>query len=153
MRVLRVIVNSVAFVLLLLVAFYSWYISPLYFVLFVLAALDQAEDVYYYVYNKRLVPLWMMPFDLMFEIMLTGVGIAMFVFSVIYYAYFQTWFFRVIMPLSIAIVYSAIEDVVIWMRDMKQARQRALTPKLVTHHVCEEKVVRSEKGKFVRRKK
>ena len=149
-RIFRITINSFAMVLMLLVAFFIWGYSPLYSVLFFLSALDQFEDVYYYVYRKRLVPLWMLPFDVMFEVVLAGIGIAIFVFSLLYYAYFQTWFFRVMIPLSLMIVYSAIEDIVVWVRTIRA--EGGFAPSMVSHHVCPKEEVCVQEGRFVRRK-
>lgn len=145
-RMARIIINSFVFVLLLLIAYMIWSSSPLLAFLLVLAAIDQFEDVYYYTYRKRLFPMWFMPIDVMFEMVVVVIGLGILVFSLIYYAYFETWFFRAMMLLSIPIIYSAIEDVVLWRRAFSSTNLH-----VVMHYVCKEKEVREEK-RFVRRK-
>jgi len=150
-RIFRIIVNSFAMILMILLAFFVWNYSPLYSFIFFLASLDQFEDVYFYVYRKRLVPVWLFPFDVMFEVVLAGIGVAILIFSLIYYSYFQTWFFRVMIPLSIVIIYSAIEDTVVWMRSARAKTEETLSPSMVAHYVCPKEEI-YEGRKFVRRK-
>jgi hypothetical protein len=116
LRVLRVIVNSFALVVLAVLGAVTLQFNPLLATLFFLSALDQFEDVYYYVYGKRLVPRRLMPLDIVLELILVLVGAGMFVLSLIYYYFFSTWFFRALLPLSILIVYSALEDIAEWFK-------------------------------------
>lgn len=148
MRLFRVMINSFVFILLVVVAYVMWRSNPLLSVVLLLAAVDQFEDVYTYVYGRRLFPPWFMPFDFVFEMVVLGLGILLFVFSLIYYSYFETWFFRSLLILSIPIMYSAVEDIVLWYNPTQPLLDR---PKLVTGYVCQKEVVREEK-KFVRRK-
>jgi len=150
MRVVRIIINSFTFVLLLIIAYVVWRSNPLLSFLLALVAIDQFEDVYYYVYRRRLFPEWFMPFDMIFEMVVVGIGLGMLVFSLIYYAYFETWFFRALLFLSIPIIYSAVEDIVMWRQAPPKSSPVAPTTS-VMHHVCPEKEVREEK-RFVRRK-
>jgi len=121
--VIRVIINSFSFVLLLILAYVVWESNPLLSVLFMLASIDQFEDVYYYVHRKRLFPSWLMPLDIIFEGVLAIVGFIMFFFSVIYYAYFETWFFKAVLFISLSMIYSAVEDIVIWRSSFRPAKE------------------------------
>ena len=151
-RVVRTIINSFTFILLLIVAYVMWQGNPLLSLLLALAAVDQFEDVYYYVYRKRLFPPWLMPLDMIFEMIVIGIGLGMLIFSLIYYAYFETWFFRALLLLSIPIIYSATEDIIMW-RQVPEAPSppRVALATAVMHHVCPKKEVCEEK-RFVRRK-
>ena len=122
-RVIRVIINSFSFVLLLILAYVVWEGNPLLSVLFMLASIDQFEDVYYYVHRKRLFPSWFMPLDIIFEGVLAIVGFIMFFFSVIYYAYFETWFFKAVLFISLSMIYSAVEDIVMWRSSFRPAKE------------------------------
>jgi len=144
-RLLRIVVNSFALVLLLIMAAVTFQGNPALSLVLALAAIDQFEDVYTYVYNRRLFPEWFFPFDLLFEVVLFGVGLGMLVFSVVYYAYFETWFFRALIPLSLLIMYSSVEDVVMWLGGLKTQ------PTTVMHYVCSKEEVREEK-RFVKRR-
>ncbi|RLG77828.1 MAG: hypothetical protein DRO12_01015 [Thermoprotei archaeon] len=143
-RLLRIIINSFGLVLLLVLAFVLWKSNPALSVLLALAAVDQLEDVYYYVYMKRFFPEWFMPFDMLLESALFCVGLGMLVFSLVYHAYFETWFFKALIPLSILVMWSSVEDVMMW-------RKPEIKLGMVTHYVCPKEKVRGEE-KFVRRK-
>lgn len=155
LRVVRVIINSFAFILLVILAYIMWQCNPMLSFLLALAAIDQFEDVYYYTYRKRLFPFWFMPFDMIFETMLFVIGLGMMIFSVAYYVYFETWFFRALLPLSIMIMYSAVEDILMWRRtppeSFKPGITSLFTSLMVTHYVCQKKEVCEEK-RFVRRR-
>lgn len=152
-RVVRIIINSFTFILLLIIAFVVWRSNPLLSFLLALAAIDQFEDVYYYTYRKRLFPSWFMPFDMFFEVVAIGIGLGMLVFSLIYYAYFETWFFRALLFLSIPIIYCAVEDIVMWRQPPPEGSKPELISKAVMHHACPKEEVREEEGfRFVRRK-
>ena len=151
-RLIRVVINSFALILLGILACVMWQSNPAYSFIFALAAVDQFEDVYYYVYRRRLFPEWFMPFDTVFEMVLFGVGLGMMLFSISYYIYFETWFFKALLPLSILIMYSAVEDILIW-RMPAGSRPRVPTPSTVMHYVCPKEKVREEKRfKYVRKK-
>lgn len=144
LRTFRIIINSFAFVLLIVLAYVFWSSNPLLSILFLLSSIDQYEDVYYYTYRRRLFPGWFMPFDLVFETVLMGVGAVMLLFSLVYYSYFQTWFFKSLIPLSVLIMYSAGEDVASWRSG--RSYNSVLTAVRVTGHE-----VRERKA-FVKRK-
>jgi len=151
-RIVRIIINSFTFILLLIIAYVMWQSNPLFSFLLALAAIDQFEDVYYYVYRRRLFPPWFMPIDMIFEMVVVGIGLGMLIFSLIYYAYFETWFFRALLFLSIPIIYSAVEDIVLWRHLPPETSSPHVAPTTaVMHYVCAKEKVR-EKKRFVRRK-
>lgn len=145
LRLLRVIVNSFALVVLTVLGAVTLQFNPLLATLFFLSAIDQFEDVYYYVYGKRLVPRHLMPLDIVFESILVLVGVGMFVLSLIYYYFFSTWFFRALLPLSLLIVYSAIEDIAEWFKPGVAGAAK------VTRGVGEE-IREEEEFRFIRRR-
>jgi len=126
MRVARIIINSFAFILLVILAYVMWQSNPTFSILLALAAIDQFEDVYYYVYRKRLFPSWFMPIDVVFEVVLFVVGLGMLLFSITYYIYFETWFFRALLPLSIMVMYSSVEDILMWRQPPSETVKHAL---------------------------
>jgi len=146
-RVARIIINSFVFVLMLVLAYVMWQSNPLFSFLLALVAVDQFEDVVYYVYRRRLFPDWFMPIDMIFEMAVMGIGLGMLIFSLLYYAYFETWFFRALLFLSIPVIYSAVEDIILWRQPPVEAGLEA-----VKHYVCPKEEVCEEK-RFVRRKR
>jgi len=159
-RVLRVIINSFGFVAMCIVAYVVWQTNPWLSLLFALSAFDQFEDVYYYVYNKRLLPRWALPLDLLGEGVLIVFGLTMLVMSVAYYVYFSTWFFRAMLILSILIVWSSVEDVIVWVsaseESSPQIQPTAPSPAPITStvfgYVCKKEEVCEKKGRFVVRR-
>jgi len=160
-RVIRVILNSFGFIAMAVAAYVTWQTAPWMSLLFALAALDQFEDVYYYVYGRRLMPRWMLPFDLVAEGVLFGFGLGMLILSAAYYAYFSTWFFRSMLVLSILIMWSSVEDIMGWLAPTPtQSPPTAVTPVPVTSvssvvgYVRKKEAVREEEGfRFVARKR
>jgi len=154
-RLVRIIMNSFTFMLLLIVAYVVWGGNPLLSVFLVLAAVDQFEDVYYYTYRRRLFPEWFRPIDMIFEMFVVGIGLGMLVFSLMYYMYFETWFFKALLFLSIPVIYSAIEDMVFWRKypgSPPSAKEVVKELPEVLLYVCQkEEAVREEK-RFVRRR-
>jgi len=150
-RVVRIIVNSFTFILLLVIAYVMWQSNPLFSILLILAAVDQFEDVYYYTYMKRLFPSWFMPIDMVLEMLVMGIGIGMLLFSIVYYVYFETWFFRALLLLSIPVIYSAIEDMATWMTPAPVESSKPVVSGMVMQYVYPREEVREEK-RFVRRK-
>jgi hypothetical protein len=148
MKLLRIVVNSFAFVIIIILAYIFWQSNPLFSIVLFLSAIDQLEDVYYYSYGKRFFPKWFMPLDIIFEFTLFGIALMMFIFSIIYYAYFETWFFRALIPLSLIIMYSSIEDVVLWEKTPIQIQAKPLMGMV---YVCKkEEICKGER--FVKRK-
>ncbi len=154
-RVLRVIVNSLAFVVLLMMAVSVWYGNPLLAIVLFLAAIDQFEDVYYYTTGKRMFPDWFRPIDVSLELVLIAVGVGILLFSVVYYLYFETWFFRMLMIMAVLMVYSAAEDIVQW-RSGEQMLPTSTPPLSLIASVVGGRYVRSKKEvrakAFVRKK-
>jgi hypothetical protein len=157
-RVFRVIVNSFAFVLTIVTSVVTLQYNPWLSTVFFLASLDQFEDVYYYVYGKRLIPRSLMFLDIVFEGVMFMIGLAMLMLSVSYYAYFSTWLFRALIFLSIMVMWSSVEDVIQW----TSAPTATATPSVqipsspipakVFTYVREKKEVCETEGRFVRRK-
>jgi hypothetical protein len=158
-RVFRVIINSFAFILTLIMAVVTFQYHPWLALVFLLASFDQFEDVYYYVYGKRLIPRSLMFFDIIFEGVMFMIGLAMLMLSVSYYAYFSTWFFRAMIFLSIMIMWSSVEDVIQWASPAPATPSVQVPstpspsmPVKVFVHVRAEKEVCEAQGRFVRRK-
>jgi hypothetical protein len=157
-RVFRVIVNSFAFVLTIVMSVVTFQYNPWLSIVFFLASLDQLEDVYYYVYGKRLVPRSLMFIDIVFEGIMFMIGLAVLLLSVSYYAYFSTWFFRALLFLSIMIMWSSVEDVLQWAAPTVSAPvgtqpiPTSPMPVKVFVYVRAEKEVCEAQGRFVRRK-
>jgi hypothetical protein len=158
-RVLRVILNSFAFILMLIMAVVSFQYHPLLALVFLLTSFDQFEDVYYYVYGKRLIPASLKFFDIVFEGIMFMIGLAMLLLSVSYYAYFSTWLFRALIFLSIMVMWSSVEDVIQWVSAPTAAPsvQTPSTPSSpipvkVFTYVREKKEICETEGRFVRRK-
>jgi hypothetical protein len=157
-RVFRVIVNSFAFVLTIVMGVETLQYNPLLSIVFFLASLDQLEDVYYYVYGKRLIPRSLMFFDIIFEGVMFMIGLAMLMLSVSYYAYFSTWLFRALMFLSIMVMWSSVEDVIQWTSAPTAAPSVQIPapsspiPVKVLTYVRAKKEVCEAEGRFIRRK-
>ncbi|MCC6057977.1 MAG: hypothetical protein LM568_03565 [Desulfurococcaceae archaeon] len=155
-RVFRVIVNSFAFVLTIVMSVVTFQYNPLLSIVFFLASLDQLEDVYYYIYGKRLIPRSLMFIDIVFEGVMFMVGLAMLLLSVSYYAYFSTWFFRALLFLSVMVMWSSVEDVLQWVSapatPTAPGTQAPSIPMKVFTYVREKKEVCETQGRYVRRK-
>jgi len=113
-RIVRIIVNSFAGCLMLLIASVVYIYSPWLAVLVAVASFDQFEDVYFYASGKRLIPAWLAPVDVLFEGVCASLGLAVALFSLVYMAYFNTWFFQMLFALSVPMVWSAVEDIGYW---------------------------------------
>lgn len=107
----RVLMNSLAFFLLLVLGGYLIKYSPLWGAVIFLSAFDQLEDVYTYVTRSRLLPEWFRPIDIIFEGVLVLVGGSMFLFGLAYWYTFSSWFFFLWTAVSAMITWSAIEDI------------------------------------------
>jgi len=109
---LRVLFNSVAFFVLLIMAVYLMKYNPIWGALMILSAFDQLEDVYFYVTSNRLLPAWVRPVDIILEGILAIVGISIAVFSLVYWYTFDSMFFQLLLIASAFMAWSAIEDIV-----------------------------------------
>jgi len=109
---LRVLLNGIAFFLLLILGGYMFSYNPLWGFVVMFSAIDQLEDVYFYVARKRLFPSWFTPVDVVLEGVLALVGVSMFLFGMVYWHTFDSWFFALWMAVSAMIAWSAIEDIV-----------------------------------------
>ena len=109
---LRVLLNSLAFFLLLILGGYLISYDPIWGFVIIFSAFDQLEDVYFYVTKNRLIPTWFRPIDIILEGVLALVGASMFFFGMVYYYTFDSWFFFLWMAVSGMIAWSAVEDIV-----------------------------------------
>jgi len=109
---LRVLLNSLAFFLLLILGGYMFTYDPIWGFVILFSAFDQLEDVYFYVARRRLIPTWFTPIDIVLEGVLALVGVSVFLFGMIYWYTFDSWFFFLWMAVSAIITWSAIEDLI-----------------------------------------
>lgn len=115
MSLIRVVVNSTAFLLLLLTALavlpFFWPAS----LLLVLAALDQLEDVYKEVTKKRLLPKWLKPVDIFFELVLAFFGVMLAAFAAFYaHLFVHSYLLWGLSLLGAVIAISAVADIAEW---------------------------------------
>jgi hypothetical protein len=110
-KVVRVVLNSIAFFLLIIVGAIFLEKSPILSALLFLSSIDQVEDVYTYISGKRLFPKYLFPLDMLFEGVAVMAGAIMFLFGIMYYPYFHTYFFLTLMFLGAMIISSATEDI------------------------------------------
>ncbi len=108
---LRVLLNSLAFFVLLILATYLFKYNVLWGALILFSAFDQLEDVYFYTTRNRLIPAWFRPVDILLEGVLILVGVAMTVFGLVYWYVFDSWFFFMWMVASAFMAWSALEDI------------------------------------------
>jgi len=129
-RLIRAIFNSLGFIIFSVVAVACWPESIPTSIFMGIAALDQLEDVYYAVYGRRLMPRWLMPIDIVLELAVIAFGMLMLVYGLIYYSYFQTWFFKSALLLSVPMIYCAAEDIALWWRSEEhEVREKAFVKK------------------------
>lgn len=110
LRVFRAVANSLAFFFLVTAASAFLSSNPPLAILLFAAAFDQLKDVYRMVTGRRLFPESLRILDNIFEGIMLVFAFGMLLFSLMYYAYFQTWFFRVMLFVSILIIWSSIEE-------------------------------------------
>ncbi|MGC9086077.1 MAG: hypothetical protein ACP5IT_07820 [Thermoproteota archaeon] len=110
-KVLRVIFNSTAFVILLAIGFGLFDENPALALLVVASSLDQFEDVYYLTTGQRLIPKWFAPVDVLFEGVATGIGLGLLLFGIMYYSYFASYFFVAMIFVGIMVMLSSLEDI------------------------------------------
>lgn len=108
---LRVMLNSIAFFVMIYLAVYLFKYNPLWGIVILISALDQLEDVYFYTTNSRLIPSWFRPVDIVLEGVLALVGVIMALFGLIYWYSFDSLFFFMWMVASAFMALSAIEDI------------------------------------------
>ncbi|MGC8578141.1 MAG: hypothetical protein ACP5M7_09160 [Thermoproteota archaeon] len=110
-KVLRVIFNSTAFVILLAIGLGLFDENPALALLVVASSLDQFEDVYYLTTGQRLIPKWFAPVDVLFEGIATGIGLGLLLFGIMYYSYFASYFFVAMIFVGIMVMLSSLEDI------------------------------------------
>ena len=109
---LAVLLNSLAFFLLLILGGYLFTYNPLWGLVIAFSALDQLEDIYFYVAKRRLIPVWFVPVDIVLEGVLALVGVSMLLFGLVYWYTFDSWFFALWTVVSAMIAWSALDDLV-----------------------------------------
>jgi hypothetical protein len=108
---IRVVINSISFFILLALAYYLFQFNPYIGIIFALASIDQIEDVYRITTGRHPIPAYLAPFDIIFETILAITGLFMLILSVVYWYSFESWFFAILVVLSIAITLCAISDI------------------------------------------
>ena len=122
---LRVLLNSLAFFLLLILGGYMFSYNPLWGFVVMFSAFDQLEDVYFYVTKRRLLPTWFTPVDIVLEGLLALIGVSMFLFGMFYWYTFDSWFFALWMAVSAMIAWSSVEDIVDGIRVLSERMKGA----------------------------
>jgi hypothetical protein len=118
----RIVMASITFALLLLVASILISITPLLAFLLFLGGFDQLDDIYQAVYGKTLVPVWLMPIDILLETVVVIVSIGILYVSLVYALYSSTMLFLILVPLSIIMIMTALDDINL---DWMMLRRRA----------------------------
>jgi hypothetical protein len=108
---IRAVINSISFFILLALAYYLFQFNPYIGIIFALASIDQIEDVYRITTGRHPIPAYLVPFDIIFETILAITGLFMLILSVVYWYSFESWFFAILVVLSIAITLCAISDI------------------------------------------
>jgi len=111
LQTVKVIANSVSFILMVVLALYAFEFNPLYGVALVFSAFDQVEDVYGVVTGKALLPRWFRWVDIVGEGIVLIIGLLMFVFGITYWYVFSSYFFAVWTVVSFMMVYTAASDI------------------------------------------
>lgn len=111
LETVKVIANSVSFILMIVLALYALKFNPLYGIALVFSAFDQVEDVYEVVAGKALLPRWFRWVDVVGEGIVLIIGLLMLVFGITYWYVFSSWFFAVWTVVSFMMVYTAASDI------------------------------------------
>ncbi len=147
---LRVLMDSIAFLLLLILGGYMFSYNPIFGFLILFSALDQFEDVYFYTAKRRLFPAWFVPVDIVLEGILAVVGVSMFLFGLIYWYSFDSVFFAIWTVVSLMIAITSVEDIVDDVRLISAKLSRAETPASVTT-ISVATTINTKKFKFFER--
>lgn len=118
----RIVMASITFALLLLVASILISITPLLAFFLFLAGFDQLDDIYQAVYGKTLVPVWLMPIDIFLEVIVVIISLGILYISITYALYSSTMLFLILVPLSVIIIMTALDDINL---DWSTLRRRA----------------------------
>jgi len=113
-RTLRIMLNSISFFICLYLAFTSN--DPIFIATMLLASFDQFEDVLFYAYGIRIIPKSLKWLDIFFEAVMVVLGFFIFLISLTYIPLFPIPFWYLTMFISIMIMYTSIEDIVIYMK-------------------------------------
>jgi hypothetical protein len=109
--VLRVIGNSLAFLLSIILAIWFFKTNPLISFFFIISAFDNYEDVYEVVTRKRLIPYYLIPIDIIIEVVMLLFGMYVLMLGYMYYVYFETPFAIFLLVSGISIVISSTKDI------------------------------------------
>jgi len=112
-RLVRVVGNTVAGVMLLILALAFLPTNPLLTGIFLLVAYDQFEDLYYLtagIKPKRRGVYKIL--NVFYEVFCIGVGVLMLIFCLNYFLLFYSPFFLALILTSIVIIISGVEDLV-----------------------------------------
>jgi len=107
----KVIANSIAFILMVVLALYAFNFNPLWGIALAFSAFDQVEDVYEVVSGRALLPRWFRWIDVVCEGIVLILGLLMFVFGISYWYVFSSWFFAVWTVVSCMMVYTSASDI------------------------------------------
>lgn len=111
LETVKVMANSVAFILMIALALYAFGFNPLWGVALVFSAFDQVEDVYEAVSEKSLLPRWFRWIDVVGEGIVLILGLFMLLFGITYWYVFSSWFFGVWTVVSAMMVYTSASDI------------------------------------------
>ncbi|RLI87909.1 MAG: hypothetical protein DRP01_00820 [Archaeoglobales archaeon] len=117
MRIVRIVLNSFCFLLLIFIGVYFIPYNPLLAIFFFLAAFDQLEDVIYYTTKKSIIPPELFVIDFFFEIAMALIGLSLIYFGFVYFGKFFHEVFVLTSFLGMLIVYTSIEDIYIMLRE------------------------------------
>lgn len=109
-KLLRITANILSFFLLLIAGYYILTFNTVWGFIIFLSAIDQLEDAYELVYNRRLIPAWLIPFDVVFEGILVVASSLMLIYAVIYCWWFESFTMLVLLVASCIILFSALQD-------------------------------------------
>jgi len=111
LETVKVIANSVAFILMLVLALYAFNFNPFWGVALIFSAFDQVEDVYQTVSGQALLPRWFRFIDVICEGIVMILGALMFLFGLAYWYVFSSWFFAIWTVVSGMMVYTSASDI------------------------------------------
>ncbi|MEM2029902.1 MAG: hypothetical protein QW734_02870 [Candidatus Bathyarchaeia archaeon] len=110
LKLFRITANIFSFFLLLIAGYYLLTFNTVWAFIVFISAIDQLEDAYELVYNRRLIPAWLIPFDVIFEGILVVASSLMLIYSVIYYWWFESFTILIMLVVSLIILFSALQD-------------------------------------------
>lgn len=120
-RTFHVIMDSFAFMTLLILSFFLMNINPYFAIFVLLACIDQFDDVYYAIHGRHIYPsgLAFKVFNTIFESVALLVGFGMFALAMIYTYMFPVPFFWILVVLGAALTASSLRDLIEGLRKRK----------------------------------